>query len=329
MSNITNPTARTVLGIAKETVHGTAVSPTDYIPWRKFDPVDDIKPLMDLGVRGSMGTAFGYVQGPASSTVDMEGDVYPDTIGWLLGGILGDYAFTAGGGSAPNQHVFALLNSGSGQPTSHTITDVNPVQPREYPGCRYSDLAFKWDAAGLFTWTAKAVGWPSATLAAPSTSTSTLSPFPSWQGALLINSAAVAQLESAEITFKRDGAAALPNVDGSQGPYATHVGGLDVTYKATFIADAEATVHSLYLTGAKPTLDFSVSNAGTGTALAGVAVHASLGTVTKSVLTRGKQWIEYEVEGTFLFNTSDAGASGGSSPCKVTLRNLKATSLYV
>jgi hypothetical protein len=335
MSSGSHPTYRTFVGIAKETTHGTAAASTDYLPVTKFEPEDKATELRDQGMRGSMTKDYGVQLGNTWSEVSAAGDVFADTIPYLLGGVLGDYTYTAGSGT-PNSHALALLNTGGmsgssdAQPTSHTWTDNNTVQVRRWPGQRVSELTVKFDAAGLLTWDAKLLGFPSVPAGGLDTSSwSTLPPVPSWQGILNINGTAVPQLESGEISFKRNGAKPIPNIDGTQAPYKTHLGDLTVAAKATFIADSEAQLDH-YLNGDQLIWNLAFSNGKAGTALTTVQVVASqVVYLPGTKKTIGKEYIEVEVVAGFMANPTDQGSTGGESPCKATVKNLRASGIYV
>ena len=102
------PRNRSYLGIAKETrptpgSAPTAVAATDYIPYTTFNPVDSIKYLDDKGLRGSMAEEYDVLQGNIYSELELGGDVFPDTIGYVVAGVLGDVTTT--GASAPYTHA--------------------------------------------------------------------------------------------------------------------------------------------------------------------------------------------------------------------------------
>src|SRR5882724_12550778 len=81
-----------------------SLGPTDYIPLTSIEPEDMYAPLDDKGYRGSVGDVYNLVQGPAHSEFSLGGDVFADTIGYAIGGILGATDFTGG---SPNIHAFA------------------------------------------------------------------------------------------------------------------------------------------------------------------------------------------------------------------------------
>ncbi|MEU1372024.1 hypothetical protein ABZ454_38960, partial [Streptomyces sp. NPDC005803] len=71
--------------------------------------------------------------------------------------------------TAPFTQAHSLLNSGGGQPVSHTLTHfLGPTATsgaRQYPGLCLSELGLKWNAESeLLTWSAKGTSFPSVPL---------------------------------------------------------------------------------------------------------------------------------------------------------------------
>ena len=168
------PRYRSFLGIAKEStrnpgVNPTAVTATDYIPVLDLKPFDNIKYLDDKNWRGSMVDTYGTVQGPIFSEFEFNGDVFPDTFGYPIAGLLGDYVKT--GGSAPYTHTIAVKNSGNGQATSYSLTDYNGNDVRQYTGVQFGSVDVKFSAEGLLEYTAMANGFQAGANATITTAT--------------------------------------------------------------------------------------------------------------------------------------------------------------
>jgi hypothetical protein len=79
-----------------------SVGPADYIPVTTLKPQDHYDLLEDKGYRGSMGDVYNGVQGTRYSDFDLGGDCFADTIGYLVGGLLGAVDFAGG---SPNTHT--------------------------------------------------------------------------------------------------------------------------------------------------------------------------------------------------------------------------------
>lgn len=325
-----NPTARSFLGIAKEATKGTFVAATDYIPVKTFTPQDHYAYLEDVGMRGSMSRLYGEVQGASWSEYEFTGDVFSDTIGYPLGGLFGSLDFTAG---PPNQHNFALKNTGDGQPLSYSITDYDSFNARAYTGSQFEEITFRFNADGLLEYTAKAKGFASATQTAPTASFSTLQPYPNWRGAVSIAGGAITtnMVTAGELTMKRP-VNPIHAVDGTQAPYKIWAGEFDVSGRVTMVLDDE-TEYTRYLGSSGSTttqafvIDWTQGSAGTAEEVRFTATKA---VYTLGKIVRGKDYVELEVDIACVANATDIGTAGAGSfaPCRVLLKNAKATGTF-
>ena len=327
------PRSRSYVGIAKETRPAagsapTAVAATDYIPFTSINVLDNIRYLDDKGIRGSMTEEFDVVQGNYHAEVDLTGDVYPDTIGYILSGVLGEVATT--GASAPYTHAFNLLNSqaSNGQPTTFTISDyygLGTASTRQFAGCQFADIDFKFTADGLLTYTAKAMAYKSVTAANPTPSFSTVTPVPAWSATVSLNGSTSALIADGNCNIARP-VTPIFTIDGNQAPYQLFAGPLTVSgsLKLVFESDTEL---SLYLNNTKPVLSLDWTQ-GAGAAAVEVKLNMSKCAFTVAKIDRSKDFVELDVTYKALANTTDIGTSGGYSPIKVTLKNAKASGTY-
>jgi hypothetical protein len=315
--------AKSFLGIAKETTFGTAVAATAFIPVTSITPKDNLTMLQDKGLRGAMVELYNQVPGPLSSTFDFGGDVFPDTIGYVLSGVLGDITDT--GAAAPYTHAFSVLNSGSGQPHSFTLDDNYVAGNRQYAGAKFNEVAIKYGPDGFVTYTAKAVALGSAASAAPTQSFTTVPPLVGWQQVVKIGGTAAAGIMDAEVTIKRP-VTIVKAVDGTQGPYQLWSGAVSAEGKFTVVMEAD-TYLSQFLAGTQTSLDFN-GTAGTGAAATQFNLHMSNVTFTAADISRGKDYVELAVTFVANANTTDVGTSAGYSPIKATIQNAIAGGTY-
>lgn len=311
------------LGIAKEVTPGTPVASSSFIPVTQVTPKDNLSLLDDKGYRGSMVDVYDQVAGVLTGSLDFDGDVFPDTIGFPLAGILPDVTTT--GASAPFTHTFAVLNTGSGQPTSYTLNDNYVAGNRQYPGAKFSELGFKFSADGLLTYSAKTTTFGSATASAPTTSFTAVPPMVGWAGLAQIAGVTQAGLMDGEVTIKRT-VSVINTVDGSQAPAQLWSGPVQVDGKATLIMEDDTSL-TQYLTTVKPSIDFNFTS-GAGASAVQLKLHMSKCSISAADITRGKDYIEIPITFTALANTTDIGASGGYSPIKVTIQNAIASGTY-
>jgi hypothetical protein len=72
------------VGLAKEATQGTWLTPTYYLPCTKLDFEIGYDPLRDESYRNNDSNLQGLYQGAGDSTVDLEWNAYPDSVGYAL-----------------------------------------------------------------------------------------------------------------------------------------------------------------------------------------------------------------------------------------------------
>ncbi|WP_433465703.1 phage tail tube protein [Spirillospora sp. CA-128828] len=321
------PGSRSAFGIGKETTPGTPVAATYFPPFTKFDPVDKPELLIDEGYRGSMTSQYGAVLGPAVSELEFEGPGFLDALGALLNNVLGDYAVGAAvSGVFP--HTFGLLNSGNGQPPSHTFIDSQQltatVGARVYPGAAISELTLSGNAEGLFEVSGKATAYPSAAAGAAMTNTPTSEKIiPAWRSTMSIAGAATPNMSEWSVSLERE-LAVTHTADGTQGPYVIGRGPLKVSGKLTLVALDESPLITGLLTNQQPALVITVDSGGVAANVRSLAL-----TMTKAAYSEAPQkrdtLLGYDVAFEAMANSTDAASSGGLSPIKAVLNNAVTT----
>lgn len=311
---------RSVIGLATETIAGTAVPPTVFLPVSNATPKDSVGQLVDKGWRGSQVTEYDVQAGVTSGTFDFDGDVYLDSIGYLLQGMMGDMTET--GSAAPYTHTFALLNSADGQPKSQTFTDFYGAGTRAYAGGMYSELSFKMNPDALLTYAAKTVTFGSTTASTPTPTFGSVAPLASWRGAFQVNGAPYTEVIDAELDIKRQ-VTVIKAVDNSQQPFSIWAGPMTVEGKATLIMEDDT-----YLTHYRNADKVSLDILFTVDANDSLEFHMSKVNFSSADITRGKDYIELPVAFKAYGNSTDIGASAGYGPLVVTLKNAVATGLY-
>lgn len=332
------PSAKQFIGVAKEVTPGTAVAMTATLVMDKFDPEDKPTPLIDGSMRGSMVDEYAYIQGVKLSDITMSGPAYFDGLGYLLGNILGDVVTT--GASAPFSHAFSTLNSGTGQPTTHTFTDWQGLpatnQARQFAGACLSELTLKGNAESeLITFDAKATAWASVIAGAIPTAAPTAAlPLASWRSLLGIGGPATGgTLDSTigdwEIKITRK---LKPIFTGqnSQNPYVIQRGGVSVSGKLGFAAPSNETNALLtLLNNTQPIFQWKIDNGLTLGNLLGLTVDVQAAAFDTAKIDRGNEAVGYSSTFKGIGSSTNAGASGGVSPVKVTLQNAIAAGTYV
>lgn len=321
------PGARSAFGIGKETTPGTQVAATYFPPFSKFDPTDKPDFLVDDGYRGSMAAEYGGVLGPETCDISFSGAGFVDSLGPLLNNILGDYSVGAAV-SGVYPHTFGLLNSGSGQPPTHTFIDSQQltatVGARAYPYACLSELTLSGNAEGLWEIEGKATSFPSAAATAAMTNTPTSeSVIPAWRSTVSIGGSGMTNVSEWSVTISRELMVAH-TADGTQAPYVIGRGALSVSGKLTFIALDESPLTTGLLTNQQPALVIVVDNGGTT-----AAVRKCTLTMTKAAYQDAAQkrdtLLGWDVAFKAMANSTDAAASGGLSPIKALVNNAVTT----
>jgi hypothetical protein len=231
--------------------------------------------------------------------------------------------------TSPYTDQFAVLNTGSAQPGSLTITDwqgpTASTQARTYPGACFSELSIKGTPeSSLFMIDAKGVGWQSA--AAVSTPTPTLSgalPMAAWKNTIGINgtvgSAAVVTVSEFEINLKRDLQTIFTAQNSSQ-PYFIQRGVLTASGKLSVVAADETSLTYLN-SNTQPQIQWIVSNGLSGASALGMQVDILKGAYSTSKINRGKAAVGYDIDFDCIANTTNVGGSGGFGPIVITTTN--------
>lgn len=319
---MTYPASLVSVGIGKEAVYGTPVTPAMFAAVAPPAPADLHTPIGDTGWRGSAVDTYQHQPGPIEGKISLSGPVYADIIGFALAGVLGDVTFTAG---TPNTHSMAVLNSGEQQPPSYTITTTDPVGPLAWAGAKFASVELSAAAENVLSWQADVHCQPAAAAATPAPAYSGLAQFGGWRGAVQLGGAIEARVESLAITLAR-AVTAKRNVDGSRAPWLQRSGPLTVTGQMTLVL-ATDTYRQQYVNGTVTSVDINYQQ-GAGAALQQVRLHCSSVVFTNVARIYGSAWTELDVAWVADANTGDAGASGGQSPVKATVKNTVAAGIY-
>lgn len=323
------PQALSFLGIGKETTQGTAVTPTHFIPYDpgSFEPDEQPDVLIDEGERGSMVAEYGGVRGKNKVETGWRGIPFSEPIGYLLHNILGGYAVT---GAGPFTHTFSVLNSGTGQPPTHTLTDrqgiTATVGARAYPGLCLSELTLTGNAEQLLTYEAKGTGWPSAAASgAPTNTVPTSVATPAWRSSVTWGGTAVTTCMEWSLTLSRE-LEVKNTADGTQNPFTVARGKLMASASLNIVAsdqtplNAEVPLTNL-VAGTEAALVIAVAANYAGTAGHSITFTMTKSQIVKAPLTRSGVTQGWNVDVKPFANSTDVGASAGLGPVKCVLVN--------
>lgn len=324
--NTVYPGALSFLGIGKEGTVGTEEEPARFLPYTKFTPKEKPALLVDEGLRGSMSATYGGVMGPQSTEVELSGVPFSDSFGDLLHNMLGGYAVS---GSGPYTHTFSVLNSGQGQPPTHTFTDrqglTATVGARVWLGTCIEELKISGNVEGLLSYEAKLKGYESAPAGdTPANAPTSTKVTPAWRSSVSIGGTASPAVSEWEITMSRELIVAH-GTNGAQTPFTIARSEMKVDGKITAWASDQAPLAAeapltTFLAGTEQALVIAIASNFGGTAGHSLTLTMTKAQHTSADMTREKL-LGWENEFTCHGNSTDSGASGGYAPIKAVLIN--------
>lgn len=229
---------------------------------------------------------------------------------------------------APFTHTFSLLNSGNGQPVTHTLTHYQGIsgsfKGNQYPFFCASDIALTFDVSNLFMHDTKGTSFIKQPLtgAAVNNFTNVLA-LPNWRllvgiGGPATGGTLISDVHTAKINLKRT-IKPYWTANGQQNPYV--IGRAQFAADGGFTEVAQNEVPMLnYLNNVQPQLQMVITNGLAGAALLSATFNFQAGAYDTAKLNSGEE-IEYDVTWKGIANTTNAGGSGGLSPCSVVLVN--------
>jgi len=237
--------------------------------------------------------------------------------------------------TAPYTTVFSVLNTGSAQPKSHTFTDyqgpTSSTGTRAYPGVCLSELAFKGTVeSSSIDYTAKGMGWPSASAAAFASSPSAIKAQPAWETQVglagTVSGAPILTINDFAFTLTRE-LEMIYTAQNSQSPYFIQRGRLTAGGSLNAVVNNETFLTYLN-SNTQPQLQLIISNGLAGSSLLSMQVDVLLAAFTDSKIQRGKAAVEYAANWAAIANTTNTGVSAGFGPMVVTIQNATAPNTY-
>lgn len=230
--------------------------------------------------------------------------------------------------TVPYTDTFSVLNSGSGQPSSLTITDYQgptaSTGTRAYPGCCLSELTIKGNPeTSALEMDAKGMGWPSQSAAAFVSAPSTAQMQAAWRQTVglagTVAGAPITTINEFELSIKRE-LEIIYTAQNSQNPYWIQRGKVTVSGKLNAVVDNETFLTYLN-SNTQPQLQTILSNGLSGSSLLSMQTDILKAAFSTSKINRGKAAVEYGAEFDAIANTTNAGASAGYSPASIVLQN--------
>lgn len=222
-------------------------------------------------------------------------------------------------------HRFNILNSGTGQPPTHTATDytalTTTVGARSYPSLCVAQLDFTGSAEALFMAKVTGNSWISQPAAStPTVSTNFTVPVPAWRTNLTIGSSAIYDIGQWAVNIKRQLQVYWTN-QGFQNPYIIARGTLDATATLNFSVAYDETALLQFLNNTQPSIVINVDNGQSGTSRINYTFVIAQGAFVKSKIVRSGVLVGYDDDVQTVANSSNAGGSGGLGPITVIVTN--------
>jgi hypothetical protein len=317
------PSRLVQVGLVKERGFGAGGAPAMQVPVTAAAPNDLPTVLRDNSWRKAPVDGYGHVISGLQSQLRLGGPVLCDSIGFLLSGVLGDVAFTAG---APNSWTFALKNNGDQQPASFAATVADPVAQLGFAGCKVGQVILSFDPDKLLTWEAMLFGLASSATGYAMPAASAEHPLPGWRGVATLGGTVTAEVLTGQVQLARP-VVAKQNVNGSLSPWLQRSDVLSVVGQMTMIASSDA-LRQQWQAGTETSLDLLFSNGASGAAARSLRLHCSNVVLNGADRSYGQRWVELAASFIAEPNTADVGGSGGYSPIKATLQNAVASGTY-
>jgi hypothetical protein len=248
--------------------------------------------------------------------------------------------------TSPYTHTFSLLNPNSstgvttGQGPSHTfihrtnIPGAGNMNSWQFAyGCM-NEITISGKVSGAMMWSGKVTSlvkaYPSFN---PVASFSTVKMIPAWRGTSALAGSTVNDTVEWQITLKRE-LDIIPTADGYQQPYLIGRGNLDATAKLMFDPALDESILNYMINNTQPTFAQTVSNGLTGANLVSFTLNGQLTGFKDVPLKVDKTFWGWEANADLIGNTTNAGNSGGRSPCQVVIQNavpayLRCQSCYI
>ena len=243
-------------------------------------------------------------------------------------------AFIAAGSIGTNlvTHTFSSFNAGTGQPPTTSLTDYTGITSthgaRVYAGTCVAKFDLTVSAEGIVSVKLSAssvASTPSAT-AVVNTPTAVI-PIPSWVGTVQLNTgsgySAITDFAEVTYSFSRK-LKAYYTEDGSQTPLVIARGPLMTSGGVNYDPAVDETGLTNMLTNLQPGMQLTLNNATTVPSPANasnIVIQTSKTAFKTSKIQRKDILIGYDTTFDAVSNVTDAGATGGFSPAKVTLAN--------
>ena len=226
-----------------------------------------------------------------------------------------------------NTHIFNALNSGTGQPPTHTLTDYQGITAstgaRAYVSSCVATLDLTGNAEQLLSWKVSGSSWISAVAATkPTAQSNYVVPIPNWRGNVTVGGGTIYNIGEWSVSLKRP-LKIYWTAQNSQNPFFIARGPLDCVGTLNYTVATDETALTNMLNNTQPALNISMNNGSvsTSTSFLSFTFNAAQAAYVKSKPMRNSELIGFQTEFQTVANAINTGGSGGLGPATVTIVN--------
>src|SRR6266568_8240166 len=228
---------------------------------------------------------------------------------------------------APWTHVWNALNSGTGQPPSHTLIDYSGIPAgtgaRAYVSSCVSSLDFTGNAEQILSWKVTGSSWISAIASTkPTAQSAYVVPIPNWRGNVTVGGGTIYNIGEWSISLKRP-LKIYWTAQNSQNPFFIARGPLDCVGTLNYTVATDETPLTLMLNNTQPAVNIAINNGFAATAATYLSFNfnSNQSAYVKSKVMRNAELVAFQTEFQSVANVVNSGGSGGIGPATVTVVN--------
>jgi hypothetical protein len=226
-------------------------------------------------------------------------------------------------------HKFAILNTGNGQPPTHSLTDYTgltaSVGARTYPSFCVSQLDFSGNTEQMLMRKVSGESWQSSAAGTtPTAATSWVLPQANWRSTVTIGGTPINDIGNWSCSIKRK-LQPYWTATNTQTPFVIARGGLTMTYQFDWsVAENETALNEMLVSGYLAVV-IALDNGLSGANHLAITITSTTAQAVKSKPERTAVLVGYSNSMEAVANSTDAGGSGGIGPGTVSITNDRAT----
>jgi hypothetical protein len=226
-------------------------------------------------------------------------------------------------------HKYAILNTGNGQPPTHSMIDYTALTPsvgaRTYPSFCVGQLDFSGNTEQMLMRKISGESWQSAAAAGtPTAATQFVLPQANWRSTVTIGGTPINDIGNWSCSIKRK-LQTYWTATNTQTPYIIARGGLTMTYMMDWTVAENETALTEMLTSGYLSVVIALDNGLSGTNHLNITITSTTAQAVKSKPERTAVLVGYGNQMEAVANSTDVGGSGGIGPGTVSIINNQAT----